>query len=465
MTKQEIPPEEIDFHPLSFCDSGGRVFWWRGALYRGIRPRRASFYETLFEKGVIKRLIEDQYLVETELADLTVADFPVVLKHRPIRFVSYANEWCPEMLRAAGRFLSDLMSVLIPQGLMLSSANPWSLLFEGCRPLLVDLCDIVSVDDGKKGVWERFQEEFEIDFAQPLRLMAQGHGHVARWILTDYERKEIRTQFAELMGYRRPQSPSRMAYDTVIRMAGRVLPARVRPAVAVPARLQEKMLRGVRKLRVELERIPLPLRKPGRPGDETDASLPLTPAAGWTRKQQTVYEVLSDLRPATLLDVGSGQGWYSRLAASLGSEVVALDADEGRVGECYRAAVDQNLPILPLVMNVRYPSPGYGIANTMIGAATQRLGCEMVLALSLVHQLAIEQLVPLEQIGEAVASFSRRWVLIEFVPPDESNAKARAGYIREDLVRALERSCRVVRIMPSHPEPRALILCETKRPG
>ena len=43
MRHVEIPFEEIHFHPTSFCDTDGRVFWWKGELYRGITENYANF--------------------------------------------------------------------------------------------------------------------------------------------------------------------------------------------------------------------------------------------------------------------------------------------------------------------------------------------------------------------------------------------------------------------------------------
>src|SRR6185503_471665 len=130
---------------------------------------------------------------------------------------------------------------------------------------------------------------------------------------------------------------------------------------------------------------------------------PLAPSDRWTQKHHAAYKVLSDLRPSSVLDIGSGQAWYSQLAASLGSNVVALDMNDQLVARCYREAKSKNLPILPLVMNIRFPSPGYGLCNKEVAPAFQRLRCDMVLALGLVHLLVFKYYVPFEQIVETLA--------------------------------------------------------------
>ena len=96
MENVEIPIKEVDYHPNSFCDSGGRVFWWKNELYRGIKEPHLPFCKKLFEEGIVQRLIEKEFLVQTELTNLTLNGYPLVLKHRRVPFVSYANEWLVE---------------------------------------------------------------------------------------------------------------------------------------------------------------------------------------------------------------------------------------------------------------------------------------------------------------------------------------------------------------------------------
>ena len=83
----------VTFHP-SGIDPSGRLFWFEGQVYRGVAAERAGFHRGLFDRGIIQRLVESKLLVETELTDLQVEGYPLVLKLRTIPFVSYAYEWC-----------------------------------------------------------------------------------------------------------------------------------------------------------------------------------------------------------------------------------------------------------------------------------------------------------------------------------------------------------------------------------
>src|ERR1044071_4790464 len=128
-----IPSEEVTFHAHSFADDAGRLFWWGAQLCRGINSRHAEFFARLFRDGVMQDLIERGLLIESELTELTFDDYPVVVKHRIVPFISYPNEWCAAMLKDAALTTVDLAIELARHRLTLKDAHPWNLLFDACK--------------------------------------------------------------------------------------------------------------------------------------------------------------------------------------------------------------------------------------------------------------------------------------------------------------------------------------------
>lgn len=453
----KIPIEEIDFHATSFCDRRGRVFWWEGELYRGISKEYANFYKQLFENGVVQRLVEKKLLIETELTNLTLSCYPVVLKHRCLPFVSYANEWCPEMLKDAALLSADLMLELADNDLTLADISTFDILFDGCQPIFVDFCSIVTADYNRDGSWKRFRDDFRTYFIHPLRLISQGYGNLARWLLADYDHG-IMLEYASLMDNRLsiPYLDRLVKHQKFSAIASSLL------RLTSNDKLYGYNL--VRQLQQELESISLSAT-PVQRTEGDSGYLSFNPSDKWTQKHLCVYKVLSDLRPSTVLDIGSYQGWFSQLAASLGSRVVALDMDEQNVNICYRESINQNLPIFSMVMNIRDPSPGHGACNKLVAPAFQRLPCDMVLALSLVHLLAFNQHVTFEQMSETFALFSKKWLLVEFVSPSSQEIRKDRSdwhpwYTLENLLVALKKWFPRVSIISSDLESSSLVLCE-----
>src|SRR6266571_1885451 len=87
-----IPLSEVDFHPLSFADPNGRLFWWQGQLYRGITQGRTDFYNSIVQDGVVQSLIDKGLLIQTQLTALELDEYKMIFKHHCVPFVAYPYE-------------------------------------------------------------------------------------------------------------------------------------------------------------------------------------------------------------------------------------------------------------------------------------------------------------------------------------------------------------------------------------
>jgi hypothetical protein len=195
--------------------------------------------------------------------------------------------------------------------------------------------------------------------------------------------------------------------------------------------------------------------------------LSLTDRLEWTPKQVNVHKMFTELKPSTVLDVGGGTGWYSKLAGLTGIRVVAWDTDPMCITQLYLDACKMSLPILPLMMDFSKPTPSRGLESHWAIAATDRFKCDMVLALGLVHHLVYKNRLNFEQIAAGLALLSKRWVVLEFIPPgdrDVHESQQRTGriswYTLDNLLSAVKKHFSVVRTMASYPESSLLLVCE-----
>ena len=81
------------------------------------------------------------------------------------------------------------------------------------------------------------------------------------------------------------------------------------------------------------------------------------PNSGWNAKQLSMHKILSGKKPRTVLDIASGSGWFSELAAQFSDYVAAFDTDPEAVVALVRQRPRADLPILPLVMDFTRPTP------------------------------------------------------------------------------------------------------------
>ena len=105
------------------------------------------------------------------------------------------------------------------------------------------------------------------------------------------------------------------------------------------------------------------------------------------------------------------------MAAAHADHVVAVDGDEVTIERLYRSLRGDggaDARILPLVMDLADPSPGIGWRNRERAGFGDRGGPDLVLALALVHHLALTNGVPLDEVVDWLASFGGD-VVVEFV--------------------------------------------------
>ena len=167
-------------------------------------------------------------------------------------------------------------------------------------------------------------------------------------------------------------------------------------------------------------------------------------AAQFAAKETMVRDALAGYAPRRVLDIGCNTGHFSVIAAQSGAEVTAIDYDPVVVGALWRRSLFENLPILPLVVNLAHPTPATGWNNRETPSFLDRARghFDAVLMLALIHHLLITERIPLDSILDLAAGFVAQSatgiVLIEFIAPEDSMFR-RLVRGRGDLYRHLTR--------------------------
>jgi hypothetical protein len=131
--------------------------------------------------------------------------------------------------------------------------------------------------------------------------------------------------------------------------------------------------------------------------------------------------MLLQVQPRTVWDLGANNGRFSRVATQCGAEtVVAWDIDPACVDQNYRDVIkERETAIHPLLLDLANPSPGIGWAHCERASLMDRAGVDAVLALGLIHHLAVSNNVPLSEIANFFAKLGK-WLVVEWVPKDDS---------------------------------------------
>ncbi len=436
----------------SFRDPSGFLYTRDGTLYRQVNQVFREPFEAFLASGLCDDLIRDRKLVAHRLVGLELAateDACAVLEPHRIGFISYPYEWCFGQLRDAALLTLELQERALARGFTLRDASAYNVQFEDGRPIFIDTLSFEPRQEGSP--WAAYKQFCE-HFLVPLMLMSRRdvrcgsllrshldgiplqlgskllprstwlrpgtlvHLHLHAWLVERYSGTGPGTE-----GQGRRKGMSRDA------------------AVA--------LVRGLRGTVEGLEWNPAGTQWADYVGDNNYT----VEAAG--SKRDIVVDMLRDRGAGVAWDLGANTGEYSRAARQIVPRVMAFDLDPAAVERNYRRVREQGeTGILPLLLDLTDPSPAQGWAHQERLSLEQRGPADAILALALVHHLAIGHNLPLERIARFLSRLGRTLV-IEFVPKSDSQVKRLLrdrpdifpGYTREGFEEAFKRHFRIDR--------------------
>jgi ribosomal protein L11 methylase PrmA len=412
----------------SFRDPSGFVFSRGDVLYRQVNRAYAAHYDHLLASGLYADLVERGLLVahveEPGMAP-EAGDAHRVLRPERVDFVSYPYEWSFSQLRDAALLTLEIQRRALEYGMTLKDASAFNVQFQRGRPVWIDTLSFEIRREGQPWVAYR---QFCQHFLAPLALVAHVDPRLG--------------------------ALSREHLDGVpLDLASALLPARawLDPHLLVHLRIHARFQRrhagradaGVRARRVDrrgllglvaaLESAVRRLRWRPRASPWADYYAGDSYAEEAARERRTrVAAWIEKMRPPALLDLGANTGAMSRLASGRGIPTVALDADPACVEAAYREARDAgDAHLLPLVVDLTNPSPALGWANEERSPIGERFRARAVMALALVHHLALANNVPLPRVAAWLAGLGEE-LIVEFVPKSDPKAQLLLA-TREDV--------------------------------
>lgn len=407
----------------SFRDPHGFVFRRDGVLYRQVNEPHAEHHARFLESGLYGALVDEGLLVPHDDASIELAVEPgaiAVLRPNEVSFVSYPYEWGFLQLRDAALLTLRIQELALDHGMSLRDASAYNVTFDGFRPVFIDTTSFEIVREGRP--WVAYRQFCE-QFLAPLALMA----------FRDVRLGQLSRVWLE---------------GVPVDLASELLPARAstRPGLAMHLRLHARAQRRPRKdsgeeraggmgkgfspqafrgliasLRKSVEGLVEPAGVSIWRDYYRDADHYTDEAAD--EKEAVVRRSLDDLGPSSVWDLGANTGRFARIASAASIDTLAFDLDPFCVDEGYRQACEtQDRHLVPLVMDLANPSPGTGWANQERATLFARGTADLVLALALVHHLAIGHNVPLAWFVDLLARAGRRAV-VEWVPRDDEKVQ------------------------------------------
>ena len=418
----------VEVEPASWRDPGGFVYRRNGVIHRQIQSSFAAEWEHFLGSGLHAKLVERGMLVghaDAKLEDAFDGSAHAVIRPEPIDFVAYPYEWTFGELRDAALLTLDAQLEALSQGMTLRDASAYNVQFRGVQPVLIDSLSFERLEPDAP--WIAYQQFCE-HFLAPLALMATRDIRCGRLL--------------------------RSGIDGIpLDLAAGLLPAssRLRLGLGAHLHLHARSMRqhadasgSGRKARLSLSR-QIALIESLR---STVSGLTWEPeGTEWadyadhtsyddeaTRSKEAIVGAMlgAAVGGEPVWDLGANTGRYSAIASGLKRRVLAFDIDPAAAERHYRSLRrDGRTDTTPLVMDLADPSPALGWAHRERRSLEDRAGDAVLMALALVHHLAIGRNVPLPMLLDWLAKLGSE-LIIEWVPREDAMAQ-RLLAAREDI--------------------------------
>lgn len=404
----------------SFRDPSGYVFKKGDQIFRAINHIYKEDFDHLINSGLYQELVKRDLLIsheEISSADNDVDNIYKLIKPEVVKFISYPYEWSFSQLKDAALTTLEIQNIALDFGMSLKDSSAFNIQFHNGKPLLIDTLSFEKYEEGKP--WVAYKQ-FCQHFLAPLALMGYK----------DYRLNQLLKVYID---------------GIPLDLANSLLPsgAKLKPGIMMHISMHSKFQKKYSGNEVKvsdkgrnfsissLKGLILNLRN-------TIQSIKLKgvgtewgnyyETSGHSKeytehKKALVDSFITKANPLKVWDLGANNGFFSRLASDRSINTVAFDIDAIGVERNYlEVRAKKETDILPLLMDLTNPSPGLGWSNNERKSLNERGPVDLVIALAIIHHLAISNNLPFDRISEFLSGIGK-WLIIEFVPKEDEKVK------------------------------------------
>jgi len=411
----------------SFRDPSGFLFYHNQNIYRQINKSYKENYDQLIDSGLYDQLVQSGLLIPHKEVDISPPkkdDFYKIIQPEQISFISYPYEWSFSQLKQAALTTLEIQKIAMKYEMTLKDASVYNIQFKENKSLLIDTLSLEKYEEGQP--WKAYRQ-FCQHFMAPLALMCH---------------KDIRLN--QLF---------RIYVDGIpLDLASALLPTKTRAMFSLLTHIHvhAKSQKRYEHKQVDVKKISLSKRsfegviqslqsgiskmkwnftdtEWGDYYSDTNYS-----EESFLHKKEIVKDSITKIKPKMVWDLGANTGVFSRLASEQNIPTIAFDVDPVAVEKNYLDCKKNNEKnLLPLLLDLTNPSPYLGWENKERVSFMERGPTDMVLALALIHHLAISNNLPFERIAQFFQKICR-YLVIEFIPKNDSQIQ-RLLATREDI--------------------------------
>lgn len=401
----------------SFRDPAGFLFFSKQKIYRQINKTGQEDFDFFINSGLYKSLVKKKMIVSHQ--DITKkfktsSQGYKIIAPQFIPFISYPYEWCFGQLKDAALLTLEIQELALKYNMSLKDSSAYNVQFIGCNPIFIDTLSFEKYQEEKPWIAYR---QFCQHFLAPLTLMTKKDP-ILNILLKNFIDGIPLDLTSRLMSFTSKFSPSLFFH---IYFQSLLQKKQLNKKINTKYKMNKsQMISLIKNLKNTIKK--MKIKKTSTEWQNYYSFSSYTQNA-FSHKKTLIEKFLKKIKPKSLLDLGTNEGVFSKISSSLKIYTIACDKDPLVIEKLYQEEKkDQNKFLLPLIVDLSNPSPALGWANKERKSFIQRMRVDCVMALALIHHLTTSNNLPFKLIAEFLSHLGD-FLIIEFVPKDDSNAK------------------------------------------
>lgn len=401
---------------ISYRDRDGFVIVTDHSVKRYVQISYAQTYDHLMSSGLYQRLVDEGLLIAHKEAapDTAVQNFYKILEPEMISFISMPYEWSASQWKELVLNFLKINCICIEYGMILKDATPFNFTFHKGHCIFFDTLSFEMYREGDSWIaYRQFCETLlgplSLIFFNDVAWARMMEAYINGWQLSFISANlPLRTWF---------KSPTLLHIHWHAKFS-----QQTSQKINGSSLSKEKLLilwqmidKGVQKWSPSKnKKIWLTYYDTDILSDQYLQSK-ISIVSGW----------MDDIKPAKVIDLGSNTGRFSIIASAHAKKVIAVEPDHDCIEKLRLDIRKRGITnIETVIADITQPSPAIGWKNEERFSLLQRLNCDMLFALALLHHVCISANIPLAFVAELFAQLTGRYALVEFIPRSDPKVAA-----------------------------------------
>lgn len=410
-------PSMFTRHSSSYRDPSGFLFYHNDVLYRQVSQSFKTDFDQFISGGLYQHLVGKKILIPHSMINENFTDSPdwyQTLQPEVIPFISYPYEWCFDMWKDAALGTLEAAKEAMDFGMMLKDASAYNLQWHNGKMTFIDTLSFEKYDDTKP--WIAYRQFCE-HFLAPLALMHYLKEPLPTLFVAYPDGIPLLVTKKLLPAKSKFHLHSYLHLHVQARMAQKKSKQQTTPTTTFS---RKKLLNILMSLEAAVKSYSLNQRS----GVWSEYYEEANQRADYVaQKKQIINDWISKPQLKTAIDVGANEGEFSKLLAEKNIYTISTDFDHYSINKLYQETKRTgNKNIHPLVIDISNPSPAIGMYNEERTSFLNRVKTDIVLALALIHHLAIGKNIPFEDVAKTFGKLGKA-LIIEFIPKEDEKVQ------------------------------------------